>query len=352
MIAKILASAVFLLLWAPVHALENRAYADDFLILEWGARSAAMGGGDAGVIGETEALYYNPAGLSHTRGRQFLAMHSSLFRGELKHDLFAASFNLKPGLGMGIGYTRSGVDGIMNTRSLDLDRKGNPVFDKSKITYDQNLDHILYFGMGKALGENWGIGGTAKIYYRTLGTTAGYGGVCDAGAYWEPLRDFTAGVSIRNASTAYTQWQTGTRETAYPLPTISLGYRRAIPYFYGDILVSVQSANLHSFGEVDTRNPDAPANVDLAKQPGVWLKGGISGAEYTFRETISLRAGVGPTTKFTAGAGIKLKHDNLQNAFLRKVLSKASLQMFRLDYAFQQNPDLGGCQILSVSAGM
>ncbi len=332
------------------HALENSYYADDFMNIEWNARSSALGGADIVSKGNISSLYYNPSGLSIVKQKQISLTHASMFNGEVNSDIISCALMLDSCVGFGLGYARIGMDNIKDTRGFEIDDNGTPVYDLSKLSYLSVLDQLLYTGIGKEFYGKYSVGLSMKIYYRNLGDITGYGFSTDLGFIWDINKNFNAGFSVNNLSTAYTRWNTSSKvysESAYPNTYIGLSYKKPTPYFYGNFSIFFKSASLYSFNAINSSKEKTPTNYIFYKNFSGWAKGSFIALEYTFKKTLFFRGSYNAIYDYTLGGGFNLNEKNLKNKTLLNLIHKLNVNSIGVDYAFLQNSQLGKSPIIS-----
>lgn len=331
-------------LFSGISALERAWYADEFLKTDFGARTAAMGGTYGAVENELASLYYNPAGLSSITGKQTMFMHAEVFNGIILTDLFSFGTNLNPDLGAGIAYFRSAVP---NIKIISEDVEPQPYNAELKTA----VDHVLFVGVGKRLWKKLSVGGTMKIFYRSLVTGSGYGAAGDLAFQYDFIRAFSAGLTLQNITSAYTTWETGHNEMAYPSACLQFTYLKDIPYFYGSISLHYALGSFLPYDNVATISPKTQTSAAFYDDPLAWIKTSQGGIEYNFKDLFFLRGGLHPLYKFTAGAGMGLQKENVRKPGLQNLMNKAKISSFRIDYAFKSHTELNEGHLLSLSLG-
>ena len=131
-----------------VQALESGA---EFLKIGTDAKAMAMGSAYTAAASGTDALYYNPAGLSGTKGYELAFSHANWLL-DSRHDFVGFAFPLKlrgRQLGGGLGVTRLSNAGM---EGRGADRSAGGSFD----SYDQAVSLALGARSG---GYSFGLGG-------------------------------------------------------------------------------------------------------------------------------------------------------------------------------------------------
>lgn len=112
-----------------------------FVNMEEGARATGMGGAFVAVSDDATAVFWNPAGHALTEGFKATAMRTRIFSvGGLSEDCVAASYGGRYKAGLGVGWTRAGVEDLYS-------------------------EDTFVFGAGRRLfGERFSVGGALRIY--------------------------------------------------------------------------------------------------------------------------------------------------------------------------------------------
>ncbi len=330
-------------------AIENTPFVGDLLEFDCGARMAALGTAALVEPGAVAAANYNPAVLSQVQGREVLIMHAEQFASQGQFDLAGFSLHLRPGLGTAILVSRSAVDGILDTRAAEQDANGNPIPVAFPLL--SASDYVMTLGLGKDMGHGIHLGGSVRGFYRTLyeGFT-GYGAAADASLQWQPRSAWALAFVVRNATTAYTTWNSGTDETEYPSAYLGAGHTMQAPYFYGSFSLYFRTCSLLPFGSLENWGED-PSLVDVKEDPLQIFRSGSAGIEYRFRRIFWLRGGIRSGVQYSGGAGLALREDGLRNAALAKILKRWGIREVGLDYAYRTDPELYESHLLSLRAG-
>jgi len=185
----------------------TRKYSNEFLSIGVDARAFAMGNAVVANIGDVNAAYWNPAGLTEIYfGPQISAMHAEYFEGIAKYDYLAGAIPLENNAVVGLSLYRFGVDDILNTTQL-IDSQGNIDYDRiskfSTADYALSLSYAGYF-----LGNSdIAVGANAKIVYRHIGKFANsYGFGLDLGLQYRTQDGFYFGAMARDITTTFNAW--------------------------------------------------------------------------------------------------------------------------------------------------
>lgn len=204
---KIKLISILILAGAFVFAQATRKYSNEFLSIGVDARAFAMGNAVVANVGDVNAAYWNPAGLTEVWDDwQISAMHAEYFQSIAKYDYIAAAIPLENNATVGISAYRFGVDDILNTTQL-IDSQGNIDYDRiskfSTADYALSLSYAGYF-----LGNSdIAVGANAKIVYRHIGKFANsFGFGIDLGFQYRTQDEFTFGLMARDITTTFNAW--------------------------------------------------------------------------------------------------------------------------------------------------
>ncbi|HAR71825.1 MAG TPA: hypothetical protein DCR77_00245 [Flavobacteriaceae bacterium] len=186
----------------------TRKYSNEFLNIGADARSFAMGNAVVANIGNANAAYWNPAGLTEiTYDWEAAAMHAEYFQSIAKFDYAAVAIPLRESNStIAFSFTRFGVDDILNTTEL-IDNQGNINYDK--ISKFSTADYALTMSYAGNVFNNKDIqfGANAKIVYRHIGKFAqGFGFGIDLGLQYRTDNKMYFGLMARDITTTFNAW--------------------------------------------------------------------------------------------------------------------------------------------------
>jgi len=213
------------------------------------------------------------------------------------------------------------VPGIYDTRDLQVDGTGLPVYDPAlvkQVTASEIYLHLAY-------GKGWNVrrvrldGGVGlNVLLRRLVDWTGYGvGLDLAAAAGFPRTGIRLGLLMENVTTTYMNWSDGYSENASPHLRFGAGWRRDLPYIYGALqityvtpdLLSNEGANATTF-LTGSDSSEAPRQLKLNEDPQMVFYGNY-GIEYTVARIVGLRLGLEGLRQVTFGAGLALFHQRL-----------------------------------------
>ncbi|HAH05085.1 MAG TPA: hypothetical protein DCM05_00945 [Elusimicrobia bacterium] len=156
-----------------------------FLFIDAGARAAAMGGAYTALARDSNALLYNPAGLSRIEKDEATFMHNEHFAGVAQEY---AAFALKNGIGGNLNY--------VNLGSMPRTTISNPGGAGDFSAWDLALSG----GYGRRLSEALGAGAGLKLIREAIDDESATGVALDMGALYS-VQDYPGldlGLAVQN----------------------------------------------------------------------------------------------------------------------------------------------------------
>ena len=208
---KILIIIIFILgIFAFQLSAQTPKYSNEFLTIGVIARAHGMGNAVVANVGDVNAGFWNPAGLTQLeKPFQVSAMHAEWFAGIAKYDYLgiAKKINADPKKESTFGFSliRLGIDNIPNTFYL--------VSPDGSINYDNvsefsAADYALIFSYAqKTPIKNLSVGGNAKIIRRVIGTFGNsWGFGIDLGSQYR-MGNWRFGLMARDISFTFNGWE-------------------------------------------------------------------------------------------------------------------------------------------------
>jgi len=256
-----------------------------------GARPLGMGGAFTAISDNSDAPYWNPAGLSQVRFHEISTMQTKLST-DTNHYYVSYVQPLFGG-GIGISWIQVSLGDIYETVATN---EFNEVVPLGVFSYYSNA-YLLAYGQSLNDSLSWGI--TAKYLTADMpglvsseGGSA-YGYSITPGILWKPIERLSFGMKIDELSNSQ-KWGTGTEEHVPPK------YRLGIAY-----LTQILNLPLRFSGDYS----------QIAK--GGYIGEGAAGAEL-MTGLISLRVGV-VDSAMTAGVGFQDKHIGVDYAYVNQM---------------------------------
>lgn len=263
----------------------------DFVDAEVGARGQGMGGAFVAMTGDPASLFWNPAAILSERRVQVEGMRTRLFDGieGLTEDYLGATFRVRDNLGLGLGWTRTGLTDIYHEDVITAGLATTLLDGKVQVGAS-----VLFYG-------------AAAPGYEALNDPSYLGAQWEpsasVGAIWRAREDWTFGFSAENLLRPEIALLSSTTDVD------QIGGRRRVGFAY--LLQDV----VYLVGEI--RHHDFPPHVDDPWTLHV-------GAESWFQEVLALRLGV-DEGDLTAGFGLLvdrvrvdaslLTHERLGNSY-------------------------------------
>lgn len=316
----------------------GQKYSNAFLQIGVGASGQGLGYACIASIHNTNAAYWNPAGLvrnEHT-GWEISAMHSEWFGGVGKYDYLGATL---PGKSeqqrIGLSLIRFGVDDIPNTLSL-YNEDGTLNFDN--LSSFSASDYALICTFSRKLGKDYSLnpltfGLNAKIIHRNIGSFANaWGFGLDAGLQYH-RGNIRSGIMLRDMTSTFNVWQFSFTEeeknilgyTGNDIPQDRLEITRpqiilGISYLKQLRKLGI-SPELDLYIQTDGKRNTVYANNTFSLDPAI-------GCEINFLSKVFLRLGANQFQYFSAGNN--RKSWSFRPAFGAGFRTKA----IHVDYAF------------------
>ncbi|MEK6647509.1 MAG: PorV/PorQ family protein [Candidatus Firestonebacteria bacterium] len=272
-----------------------------FLKIGPGARPAGLGESFTAVANDSNAAYWNPAGLAKVSRTEFSAMHL-LWLTDMKYDYITMVFPFK-------GSGTLGISGTLLTMGDFQGYDSNGNLTSSFNAYDFNAN--LSWGSRVALDPEIFMGFTLKYIQQVIENTTGRAVAADIGFLWVLFKNGFLGLNVQNLGQNM-KFGNGTS----PLPmTTRVGF--AVLPTEGLTIATDVSIPRDDDVKVSIGIENWIENI-FAVRAGYWYKTG--GMQYS-----------SSLTGLTAGAGF------------------AILDSYGLDYAFEPYEDLGNTHRISLT---
>ncbi|NCS87299.1 MAG: hypothetical protein AUK34_09575 [Ignavibacteria bacterium CG2_30_36_16] len=164
--------------------------AAQFLKIGAGARAIGMGGAYTAMSNDIYSVYYNPAGIAHTKEGAQVTFNHAEWLASISYDFAAASINLEEFGVLFMSLTSLGVPED-KVRTFEFPEGDGRVWDASSLA--------IGIGFAKKLTENFAIGFQAKYIREAIWNTSANGFALDIGTYYiTPFNDLVIGASVSN----------------------------------------------------------------------------------------------------------------------------------------------------------
>lgn len=292
---------------STLHAAAPGATSFSFLNISPYARSAGLADTTSAYVGDTFAVYSNPAGLAHLQEKSASINHVSHFQGVAYDNLTYIMPYGNGGLGASLGYFRY-ADIPKTTFDPTATATGADHFSQSG-EVDAG-DYAATLSWAFRQNRNLALGASFKLIQETLDTKSSVAALFDAGGIYRfPLyRHWRASAVLQNVGYA-TKFISKTPEVPTRLRGGLFYSPEAWVNWSGEIV-----HNLHG-------NPEAAVGGEFNWQKKAFLRAGY---RYGFRD-----AKLGGTAGLSMGVGVKTG-------------------AFQADYAFLPFGDLGDSHRISL----
>ncbi|MGE5479584.1 MAG: PorV/PorQ family protein [Chloroflexota bacterium] len=276
---------------------KTAAVGGQFLKIGVGARASAMGGAYSAVANDLTSLYWNPAGLAnlHTITAEF---DYCQYFADMSHSFAGASVPIGADFAAGISFTSFGTNAIPVTTIDHPEGTG--------ATYDIN-DMAVGITFAGFLTEQFSFGITAKYINNSIASVSSSGVAFDIGTLYETgIQGIKLGFAIQNlgGEQEYQGQDLGSQKKLYeelwqaPLDVSYISSAYSLPLiFRAGVASDIYTQDEHKV----TGAFDFITVSDVAEQYNL-------GAEYTWNDLLSLRAGYqfgNEQLGFSGGVGIK-----------------------------------------------
>jgi len=254
-----------------------------------GARAKGMGQAFVAVANDPTAAYYNPSGLSQLRNKEFMFMMSNVSL-DRKVNYLSYSHPLKEkSRSISVSWLGLGIDSIDERDQFgNKDGSFDFVNNAFQLSFSQEVFQHLYGGISVKYIESK-FDGLTNV---SNGSSDGYG--IDLGLMYKISDRYVLGLAVQDIASKL-DWQTGRQEDVPRVFRMGASGK----FFNDKLLLS---------GEMD--------NESYSKDTRLYF-----GAEYTFIDKISVRAG-SRDSYFTGGLSYRQPYDHM---------------VIKLDYAFLQD---------------
>jgi hypothetical protein len=273
-----------------------------FLSVSAGARGVGMGDAFLASANNSEAMFWNAAGITQVKKEIDVSMGYNKWIADITHQYLGAVYNADEWGVFGVHLIYVDYGELEGTRRSDLDPKGyvetgnfSPSALVAGLSYARSISDKFSFGVNikyvyQDLGSGYVSTGTTTEEYKTVENKLGEFAFDIGTLYYTGFKDLRLAMNIANISL-----EKGFVRETFPLP-ITLKFGIAM-----DVLKLFNIDPVHQL----TLAVDALHLRDYSERLHV-------GAEYSFNETVALRAGYKfnyDEDKFSAGFGVKIFKD-------------------------------------------
>jgi hypothetical protein len=327
----------FLLLTAITASAVEVRYANEAATLLQGARLPALAGVTLGIPADPGGLGRSPAGLAEYSSPELVVHHAVLYSGlGATQDEILLAVPLQGNVGLGVGISRVGADGI-----LAVSEGEDPDFENPR-TFSA-ADWVATLGVGRSwFAGRLLAGGAVRFLYRDL-DQVGIGAQTEASAVWKSPDGWRLGARLDRGFGSFASWMETGREEFSPADVmVGAGLERRLPYFYGTGNLGWESPGLVQ-GEGSATFTDQ--DVRFTSDPWLALRASRLAGEFRFDFGGVLRAGaeIQAITRLTDFLQDKDEEGLFGESRGMVAFGAGYLwnKRARVDYALVVDPDLG-----------
>lgn len=289
-------------------------YSNEFLAIGVGARSLGMSNSAIASVNDVTAGYWNPSRLHNmTADRQLSFMHAEYFAGIAKYDYVGVGAIIDDRSAVALSVIRFGVDNIPNTTEL-VDNQRNINYDKITTFSAYDMAILLSFGRQGPSESIWrekniSYGGSIKIIRRKIGDFANAWGFGLDGAISYVHQEWFFAAVARDVTSTFNAWSFSLSDrmkevftiTGNEIPENSLEITMPRLLLGGGRKINI-SPSFYILPEVGLDiTTDGKRNVPL--KTNVFSIDPHLGIEFSFKQIIYFRAGIGNIQQETSSKG-------------------------------------------------
>lgn len=277
------------------------------------------GVGDAKAISLSESgvatatgplsILWNPARLNSEDIRSFVFAHQERFAGAVTFDIFGLDLRQRSESHWSLVIIREAVQGIPKTTDALLYQTGSLDDPEervlsSNITFFNQSQWAGVIGFATFRGD-WQLGGNTKVLIHQLGQYSGWGIGFDIGASKRLSKNNVFGVSLRDVTTSWIVWDSGTVERI--APELRLGDAHSLAFETLPLNVSVMGTIVFS---VESKKKKSD---NFIRSFGAQFRSGI---ELNYSNKLNIRFGRNPISGYSSGLGLVFDFGEIDYAFV------------------------------------
>ncbi|MBF89612.1 MAG: hypothetical protein CMG75_08085 [Candidatus Marinimicrobia bacterium] len=271
----------------------------------------AIGLSESGVAAATGPLsiIWNPARLNSVDERSFIFAHQERFAGSVTFDIFGIDLQQRSESNWSLVLIREAVQGIPKTTDAllfgtgSLDDPEERVLS-SNVTFFNQSQWAGVIGFATSRGE-WNLGGNTKVLIHQLGEFSGWGIGFDVGGWKRLSTNNVIGISIRDITTSWVIWDSGTVERISP--ELRLGDAHSFNFDVFPLKVTTMGTIVLSM-EGKKKNDDF-----FIGSFGSHYRLGL---ELNYNNKLNIRCGRNPISGFSTGLGFIFNFGEIDYAFV------------------------------------
>lgn len=291
------------------------------------ARSVALSGSEVASATGPLSVLWNPSRLAAPQENVIAYAHQERFSKAVAYDIIG--FNLKESFKSKLAFVliREAVEGIPDTRDALLYGYGslddpNERIVSSRVVYFNQVQWAGVLGMARPLGD-WKVGGSAKVLVHRLGEYSGYGIGFDMGAFRDFSPRITVGIAVRDATTSWVIWDSGTVERN--APQVHAGAKSVVPVETWNLSISFLGAAIVNLAG---RTLQDSFQVLGAGTHFRW------GMDIQYKDNFHLRGGLNPLSDYSLGLGLGFPFGEIDYAYAPHTLGTSHYVSLNLRVSF------------------
>lgn len=294
---------------------------------------ASLGGASLVYTSDATQLS-NPANIPLQDKNQVSLAYSGFYENTLSTSVVSFTTNLKENIGLGLSSGYLYIPDILTTENFIVEENGKLIYNPH---YASASEIFLNISLGYKLLERSNlvvtVGTSLHCLRRRLINWTGYGIGADLGAsVIIPKANVRFSLLADDITSNYIRWSSSYHDNGLPHVRFGMGWRKHLPYIYGQISIMYKSPDLlaNEGVGINVKQDLEPENKSIKKEPILLLKYANYGFEYLIHNIVSLRLGFDESRRTFFGGGINLFNQSL--AF---------------DFAYMVSYDLPGTYSLS-----
>jgi len=293
------------------------------------ARSISLSESEIASASGPLSILYNPSLLDDYKKKKIVYSHQERFSGSVVFDIIGIDLKKNNNSNFSLAFIRESVQGIPNTNNALLNNSSslntpNERIVPSKVTFFNQSQIATIIGFSKLFSKT-SIGTNVKILNHSIANYNGWGIGFDLGTAYKISNNNKIGLSVRDITTSWIVWDSGTIERIFPEMRIGASNLLELKKYSIDINSMISSIIKFSGKEI---------NNDLnIGEFGFEYRLGV---ELIYKKNLKIRFGRNPIHGKSIGIGTKIK-------------------LVELDYAYLPSPSgtiLGNSHYISLNIGL
>ena len=273
------------------------------------AKSIALSESEIASATGPLSILYNPSLLNNSKTKKLVYSHQERFSGTVIFDVFGIDLQKKKDNNFSLVFIRESVQGIPNTNnallnnSLSLNDLNQRVL-ASKVTFFNQSQLATIIGFSKLFSQG-SFGGNIKLLNHNIGNFNGWGIGFDIGTVFNISEKNRIGFSIKDVTTSWIVWDSGTIERILPEIKFGLTNNSKLKKYF------IQINSMLSTG-IKLSGKELLDDFTIGDY-GFELRAGF---ELIYKKKLKIRLGRNPINGKSIGIGTKIKFVDLDYAYV------------------------------------